>query len=252
MLINPTEEVRKEENRLYKEFTKIDPFTGWFYKPHTISILLITVMILVYLAFTQHSTNSGFEINTKYGLFTSCLIFLLFSSVEMRDGLFVRPHPVIWRVIKGIAVIYLLVIVFLLFQTVDDARLLLKKIDPTLGVPLPERSYAENCTIYTPNDYHPFRYVYEALHDEFVFAHLFGWFGKAILLRDFYISWFLSISFELLEMSFEHMLPNFAECWWDHIILDILVCNGIGIYLGLKVSHLFSFRVLIIYFIIKK
>lgn len=38
-----------------------------------------------------------------------------------------------------------------------------------------------------------------------------------MLLRDFYISWFLSISFELLEMSFEHMLPNFAECWWDHV-----------------------------------
>jgi phosphatidylserine synthase 2 len=30
------------------------------------------------------------------------------------------------------------------------------------------------------------------------------------------------------------MLPNFNECWWDSIIMDVLVCNTIGIYLGMK------------------
>lgn len=48
-------------------------------------------------------------------------------------------------------------------------------------------------------------------------AHLLGWFGKAILLRDFYLCWFLSIMFEVLELSLQHLLPNFAECWWDHV-----------------------------------
>jgi phosphatidylserine synthase 2 len=34
-------------------------------------------------------------------------------------------------------------------------------------------------------------------------------------------------------MTLQHQLPNFAECWWDHVILDILICNNIGIIVGL-------------------
>ena len=26
-----------------------------------------------------------------------------------------------------------------------------------------------------------------------------------------------SIGFEILEYSLEHQLPNFSECWWDHV-----------------------------------
>lgn len=35
--------------------------------------------------------------------------------------------------------------------------------------------------------------------------------------------------FELMEITFRHWLPNFYECWWDHVILDIIVCNTGGI-----------------------
>ena len=42
----------------------------------------------------------------------------------------VRPHPGFWRVIHGVVVIYLLILVFLLFQNVDDARLYLKVAPP--------------------------------------------------------------------------------------------------------------------------
>lgn len=45
----------------------------------------------------------------------------------------------------------------------------------------------------------------------------------------------LSILFEFLEYSLTFQLPNFNECWWDHWILDALVCNAFGIYLGGKV-----------------
>ena len=34
----------------------------------------------------------------------------------------------------------------------DDVRYWLSYLDPSLGKPLPERSYAEDCRIYTPND----------------------------------------------------------------------------------------------------
>lgn len=31
-----------------------------------------------------------------------------------------------------------------------------------------------------------------------------------------------------MQVTFNHMLPNFNECWWDALILDVLVCNWLG------------------------
>jgi phosphatidylserine synthase 2 len=42
----------------------------------------------------------------------------------------------------------------------------------------------------------------------------------------------LSVTFEFLEYSLEHQLANFSECWWDHWIMDVLVCNLSGIVIG--------------------
>ena len=36
------------------------------------------------------------------------------------------------------------------------------------------------------------------------------------------VAWLNSIVFEFVEMSFEHWMPNFAECWWDHWVMDVL------------------------------
>ena len=41
------------------------------------------------------------------------------------------------------------------------------------------------------------------------------------------------ILFEMCEVSFQHHLPNFIECWWDHVIVDVLLCNALGIALGM-------------------
>jgi len=156
----------------------------------------------------------------------------------LHDGPFTRPHPAVWRIITGLGVLYLMGLIGLLFQTPDTARMFLKYIDPKLGVPLPERSYADHCELYTPNDpTSNFRNLMDTINDEFLLAHLFGWFGKALLLRDAYLCFFLSVLFEVWEFTFEHQLPNFAECWWDHLILDILVCNTIGIITGMWVCR---------------
>ena len=58
---------------------------------------------------------------------------------------------------------------------------------------------------------------------------------KALILRDYTLLWLLSVGFELMELTFQHMLPNFNECWWDSWILDVAVCNFIGIYTGMRV-----------------
>ena len=46
----------------------------------------------------------------------------------------------------------------------------------------------------------------------------------------------------MLQIAFAHLLPNFVECWWDAIILDILLCNGLGIWVGMKLCQYLEMR----------
>ena len=46
--------------------------------------------------------------------------------------------------------------------------------------------------------------------------------------------------FELMELTFSHMLPNFNECWWDSWILDVAMCNFLGLWLGMKTVRWFG------------
>lgn len=43
-------------------------------------------------------------------------------------------------------------------------------------------------------------------------------------------------------MVFAHLLPNFKECWWDAIFLDIVLCNGLGILFGMSVCKVLEMR----------
>jgi len=52
----------------------------------------------------------------------------------------------------------------------------------------------------------------------------------------------MSIMFEVLEYTLEHQLPNFSECWWDHWLMDFLICNTLGIYLGMKTLNYLSMK----------
>lgn len=45
-------------------------------------------------------------------------------------------------------------------------------------------------------------YFQETLFDEFVPAHIIGWWGKAIMIRNQALLWVLSIGFEMMEVRF--------------------------------------------------
>ncbi|XP_062111394.1 uncharacterized protein LOC133822933 [Humulus lupulus] len=127
---------------------------------------------------------------------------MLFSDINSYRIL-IRPHPANWRLVHGMAVVYLVALTFLLFQKQDDARQFMKFLHPDLGVELPERSYGADCRIYLPeNPTSRFKNVCETLFDEFVLAHIIGWWGKAILLRNQPLLWVLSIGFEMMEPQF--------------------------------------------------
>lgn len=40
---------------------------------------------------------------------------------------------------------------------------------------------------------------------------------QMLILRDYWLCMVLSILFEIMEYTLEHQLPNFSECWWDHV-----------------------------------
>ena len=45
-----------------------------------------------------------------------------------------------------------------------------------------------------------------------------------------------------MELTFRHHLPNFYECWWDHLFLDIFGCNALGIYFGHLTCKFFEMK----------
>ncbi|CAE5957532.1 unnamed protein product [Arabidopsis arenosa] len=222
----------------------LDPWTAWAYKPRTISLLLIGACFLIWASGAldpESTTSDDLVTSVKRGVWAMIAVFLAYSLLQAPSTVLIRPHPAIWRLVHGMAVIYLVALTFLLFQRRDDARQFMKFLHPDLGIELPEKSYGADCRIYVPD--HPtnrFKNLYDTVFDEFFLAHIFGWWGKAILIRNQPLLWVLSIGFELLELTFRHMLPNFNECWWDSIVLDILICNWFGIWAGMYTVRYFD------------
>lgn len=212
---------------------EIDEYPKLFAIPHNVTALVVICSIISALAFQENNmVISYFKDNMKIGIFACVICICVFGSLFLPDSLLRRPHPIFWRMIMSIAILYLLFITYMLFQDREDARKLLTFFDKSLGKPLPEKNYAESCEVFT--DKFPFvdlTNIYDAF-DNYLTAHLFGWYVKMLIVRNAKLCWILSILFEILEITFRHWLPNFWECWWDHIILDILGCNALGIWLG--------------------
>lgn len=118
--------------------------------------------------------------------------------------------------------------------------------------------------------------------DVFAASHFFGWIMKALLVRHYGILWTISVMWEITEVKEKHfpMIPviflnqlcpdclcsstsefcrvlvcpilllilNFQDIIrlnllrWDAIILDILLCNGLGIWVGMKLCHYLEMR----------
>lgn len=127
------------------------------------SALACGLIILAYVATTQDVLEEGRDKRRVYvffekscphfsnlipsGVYAAVASFLTFSMIQFRDGPFIRPHPSFWRIVLGVNLLYELGLVFLLFQDLGTARVMMTFIDPSLGVPLPEKSYAEDCAL---------------------------------------------------------------------------------------------------------
>ncbi|KAK9837431.1 hypothetical protein WJX81_001944 [Elliptochloris bilobata] len=239
---------RSSSDLLHPALEDLDPATEFLYTPHTITALIIGVGLVVYFsgALSPPSLEPGdlqtAYVNVRHGIIAAALVYLGYAAIQGPATCMVRPHPAVWRVIHGMVIIYLLALVFLLFQTVDDARQMMRHLYPELGVDLSERAYGTDCRLWVPGRGVNWPIIRNTVFDEFVIAHTLGWWAKAVMIRNHVMLWTLSIGFELMELTFQHLLPNFNECWWDSWLLDVLICNWLGIWAGMRSVKWFGSR----------
>lgn len=134
---------------------EFDPWTSWAYKPHTITFLLIGACFLVCesgVLDPEGSAENDIVTSVKRGVRAMITVFLAYCLLQAPSTVLSRPHPAIWRLVHGMAVIYLTALTFLLFQRRDDARHFMRYLHRDLGVELPERSYGADCRIYMPEN----------------------------------------------------------------------------------------------------
>lgn len=225
-------------------------FNSFFIRPKTLTSLAILLVLLNILARSDFLSDcaklimnkqAASSFKSKGALIGTVFAFTCFAMIHYPNTLMIRPHPIFWRAILGLFSLYAMFITFLFMLPRDEARKAFTFFDDSLGVPLPERSYAEDCRIYTPeNPESKFANISSAFWDVHTVAHLLGWFGKMLIMRDWNVAWICSIGFEWLEITFRYWLPNFYECWWDHLILDLFGCNLLGIILGAWVLKRFG------------
>ena len=208
----------------------------FFYQPHTITTMLVTVIALTYAAFARDETEDWHS-NVSTGLVGVVAIFMILSVITLPNGPFIRPHPALWRCVLGLSILYLLMLQFLVHQDYATIRTAILWIDPGMAAYTidSEKEYGVNCMDITVER------LWNSL-DWFAFGHYWGWGMKALIIRHYGICWTISIMWELTEMVFGHLLPNFYECWWDNLVLDVLLCNGLGIFTGMQVCKFLTMR----------
>ena len=86
-----------------------------FYKPHTITLLLGCVTLLTFLAFSR-DPNTDFRGNVLTGCGGVFIFFMVISVLAFPNGPLIRPHPILWRMVFGCSVLYLLIVQFLIHQ----------------------------------------------------------------------------------------------------------------------------------------
>ena len=110
-------------------------------------------------------------------------------------------------------------------------RYLLGHLDSQLNqeVTKGHHTYDDNCEFTPENVWANF--------DHYYLVHLGNWFLSSFVIRDFYILHFKQVLDEVIELSWQHILPHFRECWWDHLLMDITLSNIPAITFGLYIIN---------------
>lgn len=204
--------------------------------------MVIVYLFVNYLDLFKHPTDSLVS-NIRMASFALNLLIIYLGVIFLPEPSKVRPFPLFWRFFQAAAFAYAINVLLWLCFSKENLQFILQKVyDNELGKPLGEKSYAEDCRIFTPENPTSYFSNITSSVDMFVAAHFLGWMFKIWIFRNSTMAWVLSIAFEIMEWTMEVWLPNFKECWWDHFIFDLFGCNLIGMLIGKWTIEKFKMR----------
>lgn len=190
------------------------------------SILLFLILKLLIIPANASEVRSIF-----FSLYGSALIFY---SLQNKTSMFSYPVACFWSAIFGSILFYTLFLITFLLSDKKTAREILELIFPDVGsqdefdLKMEKRieSVMGTCVFSTE------ALKRQLFHAPWFTAHVLGWMGKMVVIRDLYFCIFIAFAFEVCEVTFTYLIPDFEECWWDSIFLDSLGANLIGMFLG--------------------
>jgi len=208
--------------------------------PYHIQIVFIFTFSFIWLRAFQDDYNEPYEhlsqeqqtdilrANVWRGVISAVVFMCAFS--------YLKPYPEyelsaiqqrINRIIVCLTLLYMSWLIIMLNLRPGQGRALLGFLDTSLNQAVTKEmhTYDDNCELEWENILDNF--------DHYYIVHLCNWFLASFVIRDFYILHFWQLLDEVVELSVQHILPHFRECWWDHLICDILLSNIPAITAGL-------------------
>eukprot|EP01017_Pseudomicrothorax_dubius_P012883 TRINITY_DN1548_c0_g1_i6.p1 TRINITY_DN1548_c0_g1~~TRINITY_DN1548_c0_g1_i6.p1 ORF type:complete len:376 (-),score=88.40 TRINITY_DN1548_c0_g1_i6:90-1217(-) len=199
--------------------------------------LILFVTTLGFIGWWSYDNTGELRDNFKRGLIGAGVVATAYGMVRSGNGQIFGRFSWFWRGTSKFCFLYLLFLTWVVFHTSKDARHLMSYIDPNLGKPVTKgmHTYDDNCELLWEN-------VADNI-DHYFWIHAINWFAAALIVRDVVFLNFWSVLDEFIELSWQHMLPHFRECWWDHVFLDVLVTNTPAIFIGVfLINKLFGLR----------
>lgn len=196
------------------------------------ALMVILYLLANYFDLFKHPTDSLVS-NIRMASFSINLLLIYLGVIFLPEPCKVRPFPMLWRFVQGAAFTYAINLLLWVSFSKENLQFILHTVyDNNLGKPLGEKSYDKDCRVFTPENPNSYFAAIVDSADGFLIVHLIGWIFKIWIYRNSMMAWIMSVVFEILELTMEVWLPNFRECWWDHLIFDIFGCNLIGMLIG--------------------
>lgn len=98
-------------------------------EPRQLVVLSIGVAIISYLALSRDSESDA-RSNAQTSLLAVAVMFSVYCAVQLRDSLMVRPHPMVWRIVHGLNVLYLALLCILFVHDLEGARSIIRLLSP--------------------------------------------------------------------------------------------------------------------------
>eukprot|EP00731_Ephydatia_muelleri_P001822 Em0001g1822a len=216
-------------------------------RPRTITLLLFFVLVLVGSAFQRGAHHRGLESDIWEGLSVASFVLLTVGVLVFPTGPFTYPHPVVWRLLFGVSLLYLLALDFVLFQRYRYVRAIIASASTD---PLIEEISNSTAAAFLSDEEDEcalsFRSVWTKV-DSSALHQTVCWMVKAIVVRDSSVLWVLNFLQALTETHVRTLLPPTANesgcsnssssscCWWQSLALDPFVFNAVGIHAGMYV-----------------